>query len=357
MKQWAQSVQVGFTFIGTVVGAGFASGREVLQFFTRFGEVGPYLILLSTLLFIWIGSKVMVLAVKLNARSYEDLNKHLFGENGGRWVSHIMLLVLLGVNAVMLAGAGSIFSEQLNWSYQIGLIVTIIACFTILRKGMNAILLMNTLIVPLMIVFTLWITFETFRTPQATEAWTSSIVGISPWAAWLSPLLYAAFNLSMSQAVLVPLGAAIGNVQIIQRGAWIGGIGIGLLLLAGHLAISARMPGISQLEIPMGGIARELGGWLHGVYVFLIFAEIFTTLVADIYGLTLQLQQRTSSSRDMLALLLLFICFVVGQIGFGTLLGWLYPMFGLLSLVWLYLISKHRITPLSPSLREDHHLR
>ncbi|WP_372663826.1 hypothetical protein [Cohnella sp.] len=344
MKQWAKSIQVALTFIGTVVGAGFASGREVMQFFTRFGYWGPYLIILSTLFFVWIGARVMLLAADLKAKSYEDLNKYLFGEKTGRWVSNLMLFVLLGVNAVMLAGAGSVFSEHLNLSYQTGLLVTMFACFMLLRKGMSAILTINTFVVPLMIGFTAFLVFETLRYPSSPH-WLSTPNELSPWAAWLSPFLYAAFNLSMSQAVLVPLGAMIGDTRILRRGAWMGGIGIGLLLLAGHFALSARMPGIAQFEIPMGGIARELGSWLHWIFVLLIFMEIFTTLVADIYGLTLQVHERTKASQGMLTIMLLLLCFLAGQFGFGALLSTLYPIFGLLSLGWLFLISRDRSRP------------
>jgi len=344
MKQWATSIQVALVFIGTVVGAGFASGREVMQFFTRFGLWGPYLIIVSTLFFVWIGAKVMILSAELKARSYEDLNKHLFGETAGRWVSHLMLLVLLGVNAVMLAGAGSVFSEHLNLSYQTGLLVTMFACFLLLRKGMNAILAINTFVVPLMIGFSAFLVFETLRTPLP-DHWLRVPNELSPWAAGLSPFLYAAFNLSMSQAVLVPLGSTIGDARILRRGAWMGGIGIGALLLSGHFAMASRMPGIAQFDIPMGGIARELGAWLHWVYVMLIFMEIFTTLVADIYGLTLQLHDRTKASPWLITAVLLLICFLAGQFGFGTLLSTLYPMFGLLSLGWLFLISRDRSPP------------
>ncbi|TVY04152.1 YkvI family membrane protein [Cohnella terricola] len=354
MKQWAMSIQVALVFIGTVVGAGFASGREVMQFFTRFGYWGPYLIIVSTMFFVWIGAKVMLLSAEIKAKSYEDLNKHLFGERGGRWISHIMLFVLLGVNAVMLAGAGSVFSEQLNLGYQTGLIVTMFACFMLLRKGMNAILAINTIVVPMMIIFSIFLVYKTLQNPL-TDQWLRAPNELSPWAAWLSPFLYAAFNLSMSQAVLVPLGSTIGDRRSLLRGAWIGGIGIGVLLLAGHFALASRMPGIAQFDIPMGGIARELGTWLHWVYVLLIFMEIFTTLVADIYGLTLQLHVRTKASPWMLTAVLLLFCFLAGQFGFGKLLSALYPMFGMLSLGWLFLIGRDRAltnnSPKPPNLQ------
>ena len=75
----AQIVRVAFTYIGTVVGAGFASGQEILQFFTRYGWLASLTIALSTMLFIWIGIKLMLMAHDLKAESYEDLNQVLFG--------------------------------------------------------------------------------------------------------------------------------------------------------------------------------------------------------------------------------------------------------------------------------------
>ncbi len=348
-----------FTFIGTVVGAGFASGREVMQFFTRFGDWGPLLILLASLFFVWIGAKVLLLASKLKAGSYEDLNRHLFGDRTGRWVSLLMLLVLTAVNAVMLAGAGSLFSEHLNLSYQSGLLITMFACFVLLRKGIPGIIAVNSFVVPIMVAFTAVLMVDTLTSP-GTSGWPSSqdSLAVSPWAALLSPFLYAAFNLSMAQAVLVPLGSSVGDPRILKRGAWMGGIGIGLLLLAGHLTLSARMPGISQFDIPMGGIAREFGAWIHWTYVLLIFSEIFTTLVSDIFGLTVQLQERTRISRGALTAGLLLVCFIIGQFGFGPLLSALYPFFGMLSLGWLFLMGRDRAlrdgpppAPPSPSSR------
>lgn len=330
--------------MGTVVGAGFATGREVMQFFTRFGHWGVFMIAISTALFVWLGAKTMLLAARLEARSYEDLNRHLFGEKGGAGVSLLMLLILLGANAVMLAGAGTIFTEQLHLNYQLGLLVTITACFLLLHRGMSAILAVNTLVVPCMILFALVILFHMLHDPASHRGLTmrtdAPLLGVG-----LSPLLYAAYNLTMSQAVLVPLGAAMRDPRTIRCGAWIGGIGIGLLLLAGHLAMSARMPEVVHFDIPMGSIAQEIGGWIHTIYVLLIYLEILTTLVADQYGLTLQLYTRVHWPKPALTAVLLLVCYGASQFGFGTLLSLLYPLFGMLCLGWVFLIGHARISP------------
>jgi len=341
MRRLGLTLQVALTYIGTIVGAGFASGQEILQFFTRFGAWGAAAILISTAMFVWLGAKMMLIASEIGARSYEDLNKTLFGPKAGRWVSYFMLVVLLAVSAVMLAGAGSIFNEHLGLHYQTGLLITLLGCFLLLRKGMQAILVVNTIVVPIMLLFTAIIMIDTIRSP-GSDRWLLLGSDYSPWALWASPLLYAAFNLSMAQAVLVPLGARIRDRGVIVAGAWIGGIGIGFMLLVGHVALSLYMPGISQFAIPMGGIARELGGTIQLIYIFLIFAEIFTTLIADIYGLSLQLGERLRWPRELLILAILAFCYAASQIGFGPLVSTLYPLFGLFSLGWLFLIIRRR---------------
>ena len=129
MRNGAQIVRVAFTYIGTVVGAGFASGQEILQFFTRYGSLATLTIALSTMLFIWIGIQLMLMAHDLKAESYEDLNKVLFGEKIGKWISLFMMVVLFGITTVMLAGAGTVFEEQLHLSYTTGLLITLVLSY------------------------------------------------------------------------------------------------------------------------------------------------------------------------------------------------------------------------------------
>ncbi|MNJ72423.1 hypothetical protein D3C77_690700 [compost metagenome] len=105
------------------------------------------------------------------------------------------------------------------------------------------------------------------------------------------------------------------------------------------------MPGIQQFAIPMGGIARQLGNSIQFIYIFIIFAEIFTTLIADIYGLTLQLHERLKWSRSVIILIILVVCYFASQIGFGMLLSTLYPIFGLISFGWLFLIIRKKLAP------------
>jgi uncharacterized membrane protein YkvI len=51
------ALKVAFAYIGTVVGAGFASGQEILQFFSYFGYWGLVGLLLAAGLFVYFDLK------------------------------------------------------------------------------------------------------------------------------------------------------------------------------------------------------------------------------------------------------------------------------------------------------------
>lgn len=333
MRQGFKVLQVAFTYIGTIVGAGFATGQEILQFFTEYGKWATLTIVLSSLLFVWLGTKMMLIAHDTGANSYEDLNRQLFGKKAGKWISFFTLFVLIGVNSVMLAGAGSVFVEHLHLTYQTGLLITLIGTYLLLGRGIKAILQMNSIIVPFMLLLSLMILLSTIHHPSA-----SNFIRLESdhgmFATWLSPLLYTSFNLAMAQAILVPLGSQLKDRNVIKYGGMIGGIGIGCMLMTAHFAMSAYMPGIQQFEIPMGSIAFALGAAIQIIYIILIFMEIFSTFVADIYGITLQVRQHIQVSPRLITLFIMLSCYLVSQFGFSSLLSILYPIYGMLAMVW-----------------------
>ncbi|MDP4097710.1 hypothetical protein OIN60_13110 [Paenibacillus sp. P96] len=347
-------LQIAFTYIGTIVGAGFATGQEILQFFTRFGSLATATIMLSTIIFIWLGTRLMLIAHEISARSYEDVNLHLFGPKAGKWISWITLIILLGVNSVMLAGSGSVFMEHLHLNYQSGLLLTLLCTYLLLSKGMHAILQMNSILVPVMMLLSLLLIISTLNTPNY-DNFIIIKTDHNPILVWLAPILYTSFNLSMAQAVLVPLGSQTASKSTIRWGGVLGGVGVGIMLMAAHFAMSAQMPGIQQFEIPMGNVAIQLGIAVQTVYMIMIFLEIFSTFVADIYGLTLQLQQYVRVSPRIITLFIMLVCFLISQFGFSPLLSFLYPIFGLISLFWIGMLiySGHKGHPLTPFNRKN----
>lgn len=342
MKRWIQAFRISCTYIGTMVGAGFASGQEILQFFTQYGRIAPATIALAGGLFLWIGTKQMLLAHRTGCSTYEELNCLLFGDRFGRLISHFMTLVLFGTTAVMLAGAGSVFSEHLHLSFQLGLMLTAALAYIVLSRGMEGILSVNSVIVPFMLLFVAIIVITSILSPEAGSGFRFSAPA-SPWKGWFSPFLYAALNLCLAQAVLVPIGYAAEDGTVLRRAGLLGGAGMGVLLFAAHFALSTHMPGIAQFEIPMAFLIHKLGPVLQNGFLIVIYSEIFTTLIADAFGVSHHIRQRVPRLGPYILPLVLAGGILISQIGFSRLVSTLYPLFGFVSLGWLFMMIRQRL--------------
>lgn len=88
--------KVAATYMGTIVGAGFASGQEVLQFFAVYGRTGLWSILISTVFFSFFGYTILMLGNKLKAKSHLKVIRFANGKILGFIVDLIITIFLFG---------------------------------------------------------------------------------------------------------------------------------------------------------------------------------------------------------------------------------------------------------------------
>jgi uncharacterized membrane protein YkvI len=331
---WRTSWQIAFTYIGTVVGAGFASGKEIVEFFVQYGMQGFIGILLATVLFVWAGIRVMLISYRIQAESYQAVSTYLFGHPFGTVFNTLLLTVLLGTTSVMLAATGAIFWESFHLSPQIGIWVSMVMIFVVTRKGLFAIHRVNSIFVPTLIAFT----FLVFLYIQPWKDSTIPVETVRNWAWLSSPFYYVALNVSLTQAVLVPIGRQSKSEKPLIVGGIIGGLGIGLLLLLAYFSLSVKMPGIQHAEMPMIALLQGVGRGIPLLFALLVYAEIFSTLVANVFGLAEQLRQVTRLRGSTIILGILLISYLISFVGFGSLLRFLYPLFGQLVVFFLVML-------------------
>ena len=106
--------KVAAVYIGTIVGAGFATGQEVLQFFNRFGIWGLGGLAVATILFIVFGYIIMDLGRVLNARSHLEVIRYSGGNILGTFIDIVITIFLFGSLTAMIAGTGALFEQQLK---------------------------------------------------------------------------------------------------------------------------------------------------------------------------------------------------------------------------------------------------
>jgi uncharacterized membrane protein YkvI len=334
---WGAALQIAAVYVGTVVGAGFATGREIVEFFSRFGFLGFISILMSGYLLIVLGTKLMRTAAIIEAKSYQEFNEYLFGKHVGIVVNFLMLFMLLGVCAVMLSGAGAIFEEQLGINKLVGITITIALTFLVMFIGIRGLFAVNIIVVPLMITFSFIMMSLSLKMPDFIENFLFIPYIEDGWKTVIAPFSYTAFNLGLSQAVLVPIAAEIKDDQTIKWGGILGGSALTLILISSHCTL-IMLPNLEDYQIPMAVIMKSLVAGFYWIFVLIIYGEIFTSIVGNIFGLERQLKKYISIPSMAIVFFIFIITYFISLIDYSTLLSYLYPLFGYISLAFLILL-------------------
>ena len=339
VQKWHGAFQIAFVYTGTVVGAGFATGKEIVAFFSQYGLLGFFGILLAGYALIVLGARMMETAIEVKAASYEDLTIFLFGKKAAILMNVIILIMLVGVSGVMISGTGALFEEHLNIKREAGMILTLFLTFLVMLIGTKGIVAVNVLVVPMMICFNLLLAVKSVSNPD----FVSFFIAIPDnsftdwWKSLISPFSYAAFNLTLAQAVLVPLAAEVNDKKIVRLGGMIGGFFLTIILLASHVAL-VSLPDFRLYDIPMAVIVKSGMAGLYFIYLFMIYGEIFTSIIGNIYGLEKQISHHLSLRKIWLVSIILIVVYMIGNVEYGPLLSWLYPFFGYISMFFLMLL-------------------
>ncbi|WML56978.1 hypothetical protein [Neobacillus sp. PS2-9] len=336
-KNWPAAFQIAAVYVGTVIGAGFATGKEIVEFFSRFGFFGFISILMSGYLFIALGSKLMRIAAQINAKSYQELNEYLFGKWPGRVINIFMLFMLLGVSAVMLAGAGAVFEEQLGLAKNLGVFLTITLSIIVMLIGTKGLFAVNSFVVPLMICFSLILMSYSIQMPNFLNQLLYIPHAEDGWKSVVAPFSYTALNLGLAQAVLVPIASEIKDDWTIKWGGILGGMALTLILIASHSTL-IMLPDLELYEIPMAIIMKNLAPFLHGVFVLVIYGEIFTSVIGNVFGLDRQLKQYMAIPTMVSVSSIFIVSYLISLVNYGTLLSYLYPLFGYICMTFFVLL-------------------
>lgn len=337
MEETKNILKVAATYIGTVIGAGFASGQEILRFFTLFGIRGIWGLLFCTVLFAFLGVLLLFLGRRLGAASHREIVRFACGQKLGPVMDILLTFFLFGTLSVMLAGAGALFSERLGLPAAVGAIITLALSIITVMFGIDGIIRANVVVVPVMLFLGVTVSVNEINLAKVL----ASLGNFSPAARpaapnwFLSAGLYLAFNLALSVPVLASLGKAIKSDRTLIAGGLLGGTLLGVLAMTMNFALLTAYPASAGYQIPMLLIAEKSRPWLLTGYIFILWAEIFTTIIGNLFGLGTRLAEMTGLSCRKLAVPVMLGALTLSQIGFARLVTHLYPLFGYIAVMFV----------------------
>ena len=331
-KDFSKIFQIAVVFIGTIVGAGLASGKEITQFFTSFGLTSFFGILFCGAFYILMGSIIAKISIKYSLNSYSDVLKIISPKLTGV----ITTFYLISSASIILAGSGALINQFFGIPKIVGSLIMLCLASVFLLRGTDGLIEVNSFIVPSLLgtITLIIVLYFLFCRGSISFQFISSFEPPKKGVA-VSTILYAGYNVLCCSGVLVPLSNETKNSKTMVYGIACGALGLTLLSSAINLLLLANQPYIYELEIPLLLVAQRFGSVVQALLLVIIWLEMFSTEVSDVYSISKTLEQSFNIKFKKGIFIVLAVALPISQIGFSNLISTLYPLFGILSLIFI----------------------
>lgn len=325
-----------FVIIGTLIGAGFASGQEMYLFFFSYGMKGLLGILVSCTLIGIVIYKSLVIIDKYQIKTYKEFLE-IFIKSKENFLNlkniiNIVINVFIIITFfIMIAGFGAYFEQELGISKILGSIILAILCFLIFMTSIKGVVKVNSILVPILIAFVILIGIINITDLNLPEL-ENYIIRTNQSSYFFSAVIYCSYNSILLIPVLITLKNYLSSKRQIGVIAIITSI-ISIVLSTMIFLLLVRVDvDITKLEMPVVYVVSQMFKALRIVYGLIILSSIFTTAIS-LGSSFLQNTSKNRKSYTQIALIMCITSVLVSQIGFSNLINFLYPIFGYLGLI------------------------
>lgn len=331
-------IEITSLYIGVIMGAGFASGRECWQFFGVFGKEGYYGAVASTVCFTLMACMLTYIARSKGTsdlgRLISPFDSRLIDEIIG-WILAVIYYTLI---IAMTAAGGSLLNQQFGISKVIGGVIIAVLCIVTVLGDFERVSKIFRLMVPLLFVIGIITILLTIR---ADFGQSGAVGGYKPgrmspnWP--VSALVFMAYN---TLGMITMSGNSAVNAKdgrSAYTGAVAGTLCLGLLTILLLRALLSDMAFSASLDLPMLGFSARINSVLNVIYAVVLYAAIYSTGASTYYGFSTKL--KPGRIKKIIIVAGAAAGFLLGLTGFKTLVEFLYPAQGYIGIVFMILIT------------------
>ena len=320
---------VTYSIVAAIIGAGFASGQEMLLYFVVFNKYGILGIVITTFIFMLFIYAVLSLCVKARLNEYEDFIGIFKSYLASRIIKIITLAFSFAVYSAMISASGEILFNSFGLPRSIGTLLCTVFSVVLLSVCGDKVFTFNAM---LGIILVLLITFSTMYMLFYREFHTFSSETIP---AVNSALIYSGYNLVSLAPVLVTLSKRLKSQTDTIAVSISAGVVSFIIMGLTFWLISIYANKINLGELPMLTLAKRQNTAFAGIYTFVLSSAIMTTLISSGGGLCDALKIK---SNPLKLSLLSAVAYFVAGFGFSNLINTLYRVCGIVGLFVCILI-------------------
>ena len=372
-NSWAMAFTVASVWFGTHVGGGFASGNQVIGYFSKFGPVAALIYPLIAMGILACIMNIMLKFARLNGfNNYKDTYRALYPKPWMEVFFEVFyIVIILAAVAAAVAGAGNVLANFLGIEYvganKVIMNLIIVAILVLLSIfGVKVVAAASSVLSILIMISTAMVVvaglvaakdgvavrmLEQYGVEAASYSpqYSGSIIGSAPFRAIL---VYAAFQ-CVSIPPMIAASEEMGTTGT-KRACILGWLMNGIALsLSGYMLAkwypllqglqSAKVEGyLTATSIPNQTVLTIIGlKWLLVFFSILLFCAFVSTCVTLIFTMVQRFQGKLfpkaipneTVRKVLVAVIAIGICFSISLLGLTTITTKLYGYDGYYSLI------------------------
>lgn len=315
-----------FLIISNFIGAGFASGKEIYEFYARFGIVSIFFIIIFFVVLQFLINYILKLGKKnrdLNIFDYIILkNRYL-----GKIINYCIIISYIFIISSMLAGTFSL-GNMYNCGYIVLFFMIVISIiFTILDlkyfEKLNFILIPAIIIIILIVsLFNILDLKEIGNACSLTNFLYMTLYGIN----------YIFLNIFSLGPFLFQIGKNYSDKSINKASILVSAI-LSILLII--VVILLNLNGLNyDIDAPLASISGNISNFTGILYALCYLFAIFTSIICSCYILLEFFKNKINKYK---AVFIIFsISFIISRLGFSLIVRYLYFCIGLCGIFFIY---------------------
>lgn len=333
----------GGAIMAWVIGAGFATGQEALQFFAQlgvWGSIGAGAIAMAV--FAWFCTVLLEDGRRLQLPSPNDIYRHYCGKYIGLFFEWFVPVMLFMVVSIMFSGAGSTLFEAFGVPTWAGRLIMAVLVLLTVVLGLEKLVRIIGNIGPVILVFVMAVAVLTIATNPAGIASADQTLAelenvpaaFDNWV--VSGLMYGTFTLTGVLPFVSSMGRGARSCTDTRIGGLWGAVGFisGLMLLS--FGLLAHIGSVYDKQVPSLHVASSLVPGLGIVFAVMLFAGIYTTAVPMLWTAVNRVSTNEKSNKYRITALLATVIAYFGSVfKFSDMIGFVYPSLGYLGMVLL----------------------
>ena len=349
-------LSVAFAYVGVIVGAGLASGQDLLQYFLSFGAKSLIGIVALGVLNVIFGVVALQLGSYFRSDNHDEVFERITHPVLRRVIDVVLIFSAFTMGFVMLAGAGANLQQQFGVPTWAGSLLC--ALLVILTAFLDFDRIMNVIGVftPIIMIAIAVLAIYSLVTPHAGIAELNAAArNVTPALPnlWLATINYFALCVVGGIAMAFVLGGSILRIGEARRAGRIGGVLIALVLGADALALYLNVDRIWDVNVPALAIARSIHPIFAFGYTLVIFALIYNTAFSLFYSTARRFSGGSTSRMRLVLIGVVAAGYAASFMGFKKLIGMMYPVIGWLGVVLLIILAVGWLRERSAVVREE----